>query len=206
MMKPKRMFTAGAVAMGLALTAPVGAATIDFDDLSGAADLIADGYAGLQWQNFYSLDPLVDMPFSGYNNAVTSGRNVAYSGFDLPAAIGGLTSIRLDSGYFTAAYNEGLVISARGYDGDAMVHSVDFTVGTSRPTRVDFGWTGLTRVVFSAAGGTDRMFDMSGTNFAVDDLDISAVPEPATWLSMILGAAMIGRTLRRLSARRLSAA
>lgn len=183
----------------LACAMPAAAAVIDFDDLAGDARMIANGYAGLDWDNFYVLNPLVDMPDSGYNFAATSGTNIAYSGYDAPAAIAGLAGKRLESGYFTAAYSDGMTVSARAFNGDVLVHEKDFLVTTTGATRIDFGWSGITRVAFSSSGGIDQMFDMSGSNFAIDDIafsDFGAVPEPASWAMMIAGFSVIGGMLR----------
>ncbi len=197
----KNVCAMAVIATAILIAVPSRAEIIDFDDLAGDGELVANGYGGLQWENFHSLDPLIDMPMSGYNFAVTSGRNVVYSASDVFATIGGLSNKTLDFGYFTAAYNDGLTISAHGYNGDLLIHQSNFEVTTTDPTRFDFGWNGITRVVFSSSGGTDQMFDMSGTNFAIDDLGVSSgaagtVPEPATWLTMALGFGLLGGALR----------
>ncbi len=201
-MRLKEVWATAALSMALALSTPAAAAIIDFDDLTGDESLVANGYAGLQWDNFFSLDPFVDMPYSGYNNALVSGGNIAHSGYDSPATIAGLAGLRLDSAYFTAGFNDGMTVFARGYNGTDLLQTLDFIVTTTDPTRIDFGWSGLTHVIFSSSGGVDQMYDMSGTNFAIDDLEISesaitpAVPEPATWMSMLLGFGVVGAAIR----------
>lgn len=189
---------AAALAAGLlTIAAPVSATVIGFDDLSASDDPIANGYAGLQWRNLYVLDPS-SAPVSGYTNAVVDGTQAAYSGFDDAAEIGGLSDgLVLQGGWFTAAFNDGLTITARGYKGDEVIHEQSFVVDTSGPTQQSFDWRGVTRVSFSGAGGKDRFFDMSGTNFAVDAVQVAAVPEPATWAMMVLGFAAVATALRR---------
>lgn len=191
-----RVSAAILTAMALAGASPAAAAIIDFDDLSGSGDLIENGYAGLGWENVYVLNP-DDAPTSGYQKAIVSGTRIAYSGYDLPASITGLGAYVFDSGWFTAAFNDGLTITARGFDGDTLVHERSFTVDTKGPSQQVFKWGGISRVTFTAEGGTDQFFDMSGTNFAVDSLGIAAVPEPATWAMMVLGFAMAGAAIRR---------
>lgn len=188
---------AAALATALTMAAPAGATVIGFDDLSASDDPIADGYAGLQWRNLYVLDPST-APVSGYTNAVVDGRQAAYSGFDDAAEIGGLSDgYVLQSGWFTAAFNDGLTITAKSYKGDELIHELSFVVDTNAPTLQTFDWRGVTRVSFAGAGGKDRFFDMSGTNFAVDAVQVAAVPEPATWAMMVLGFAAVATALRR---------
>ena len=188
---------ATALAAALTMATPASATVIGFDDLSASDDPIANGYAGLQWSNLYVLDPST-APTSGYKNAVVDGQQAAYSGFDDAAVIGGLSDeLVLQSGWFTAAFNDGLTITAKGYKGDALLHELSFVVDTNGPTQQTFDWRGVTRVSFSGAGGKDRFFDMSGTNFAVDAVQVAAVPEPATWAMMVLGFAAAATALRR---------
>lgn len=196
MMIGRNGMVAAALAAALTMAAPAGATVIGFDDLRASDDPIADGYAGLQWRNLYVLDPST-APVSGYTNAVVDGRQAAYSGFDDAAEIGGLSDgYVLQSGWFTAAFNDGLTITAKGYRGDELIHELSFVVDTNAPTQQTFDWRGVTRVSFAGSGGTDRFFDMSGTNFAVDAVQVAAVPEPATWALMVLGFASVATALR----------
>jgi hypothetical protein len=196
---------ATAAALACLIASPAGAATtIGFEDLAGTGTALPASYAGLEWTNFFAVDAADgDLSPSGYLNAAVSGSKSIYNGFEAAATIAGMTGLRLESAFFTAAFNDGLEITAQAFDGSVLLYSTTFTVDTNGPTRRDFGWSGMTSVTFSATGGTDRFFDQSGTNFAIDD--ISVVPEPATWLTMTLGLGAVALALRRRNARRFRA-
>ena len=65
----------GALPNELAITG-----NINFDDFGAYAD-IYNGYAGLNWSNFYALNGSTNHPGSGYERGATSGSNVAFNGF-----------------------------------------------------------------------------------------------------------------------------
>ncbi len=186
---------AGAVTMAVV---PASAEVITFEDLAVSGDVIANGYNGLDWTNMFAVDPALDVPVSGFANGIASGRMVAYNGYGEPVTIAGAAGFVLNSGWFTAGWNDGLTITAKGYDGATLVHTRQFAVDTTARTLVEFDWRGITSVTFSAEGGVDRFYDMSGTNFALDDLMIGqAVPEPTTWAMMLLGVGLVGGAMRR---------
>jgi hypothetical protein len=194
-----------AMAIGMTAAAPAGAALIDFDTLANSDDPIANGYAGLDWDNLFVLEPAKEAPIGGLPAAVVSGTKVAYAGYDAPATISGLAGHLLESAYFTAAFNNGLTIQAQGFNGNNLVHDVSFVVDTTGPTFYNFGWRDISKVVFTSSGGTEKDKWTFGTNFALDSLSVSAVPEPAAWATMILGLAVVGAAARTRS-RRLCAA
>lgn len=176
--------------------APAQAAVIGFDDLGMTGDVIANGYAGLEWTNMFVLDP-TDAPMGGYRNAVNGGTRAAFAGFDSPATIGGLDSLVLESGWFTSAFNDGMTVTAQGFNGDQLIHELSFTIDTSRPIQQVFNWSGISRVTFSSAGGIGTSPDMTSTNFALDSLAVAAVPEPTTWAMMLLGFGAVAVSLRQ---------
>jgi hypothetical protein len=187
---------ATAIAAAALAMAPAHAAVIGFDDLGTTGDAIENGYAGLEWTNMFVLDP-TDAPAGGYRNAVQGGTRAAFAGFDSPATIGALDAFVLESGWFTAAFNDGMTVTAQGFDGSRLIHELSFTIDTSGPTQQTFNWGGISRVTFSSAGGTGTSPDMTGTNFALDSLAVAAVPEPSTWAMMLLGFGAVAVSLRR---------
>ena len=66
------------------------------------------------------------------------------------------------------------------------------TVGTAGTVNFGSGFSGITSFVLSSAnGGTDR-------NFVIDNVKLAgAVPEPATWVMMLLGFGAMGVSMRR---------
>ena len=74
------------------------------------------------------------------------------------------------------------------------------TTGTSNPV-VTFSFTGASQLISgmrltALPGGNNP----SGFSFEIDNLAISAVPEPATWGMMMLGLGLAGVSLRRRKA------
>ncbi len=90
-------------------SSPARADLITFDDIKNPgsgpppinAPLIANGYHGFNWTNFYVLNPN-GLAGSGYANGVVTPTNVAYNGFGAQAVLSSSTPFSLDSGYFTA--------------------------------------------------------------------------------------------------------
>lgn len=192
---------AAVAALAATLLTPAHASLLTFEDLQTSAghQPVSDGYAQLSWSNFHVLDGS-SVPGSGYNAGRVSGRNVLYNSKGAPAAISSATDFALNSAYFTAAWWSSMTIVVQGFvDADSNADFVTtFVVGNGTPTLVDFGWTGLSRVSFSAAqpGLT--------TQFVIDNLSINdapqAVPEPASATLVLLGlaaAAGVGARRRR---------
>ncbi len=190
----KNLLAATALVAAVAVS-PASATTITFDDLASAST-IANGYNGLNWSNFGAYNGS-DYATSGYVNGRVSGVNTAYNMYGSPASFSSATAFTLNSGYFTGAWNNGLVISVVGLVAGLQVYSDTFTVNANGPTLHTFDWTNLSGVTFSSAGGVNAGLSSTGTQFALDNLTINAaVPEPATWAMMLVGFGMMGATMR----------
>jgi hypothetical protein len=182
-------------------TANAAIETITFDDIPNAASEppIANGYAGLNWNNFYVLNASTyggGQP-NGYTNGIVTAPNVAYNAYGNPASIAALpnSSFTLYGGFFNAAWNNGLSITAQGYDPLGNVIAADsktFSVDTTGPIDVSFNWSGLGEVLFTSSGGVPAGYFGSGEHFALDNVtvNVSAVPLPAAL--PLFGAAMAG--------------
>jgi hypothetical protein len=204
------VLAATCVALVSGVAAQAEAETLFFDDLptDGSVNAIPNGYGGLDWSNFYAFNPAAfGYTGTGYNNGVVSTPNVAYDGYGDPATISSATLFTLVSGDFTGAWNNGLHILVQGYNGASLVDSVSFVVNVNGPMMETFDWTGLTSVVFTPSGGAafpPIAGQGSGEHFALDNLTINLVPEPAAWALMLAGFAGLGAALRarrgRLSA------
>ena len=181
---------------------PAFATTIFFDDLPGS-DLIPNGYNGLEWTNFYYLDGTT-IPNSGYLPAIVSPNNVAYNGFGDPALISDGT-FDLNSGYFTAAWNDNLQLQVIGSLMGSTLYDMTFTLSATDPTLINLNYLGVDSVQFISFGGTphpDYIGFGSGTQFALDNLVVngtSTVPDSGSTV-MLLGIALggIGYLRRRL--------
>src|SRR5438270_158892 len=93
--------------------------TITFDSIETDTEgvSIENGFAGLNWENFYVLDG-VDYGPSGYQTGVVSPYNVAYNGYGSPASIvspDSRTFFVLTSADMTAAWEDNLRVEIKGY-------------------------------------------------------------------------------------------
>jgi hypothetical protein len=208
MISLKRCLGLAALAFGVSLGATGEAHAyplITFDDLSpsGNGDLIANGYEGFQWDNFYALNGASNnYNPSGYMNGVVSPENVAYNGFGDPATLSatGPDVFTFNSVYLTAAWNDGLIIAIDGYQGSVLVYSQTVTVDTHGPTLFNFNYANIDRLTFSSSGGTPNpaYTIFPGYQFVMDDLSINAVPEPSSVISAAFAAAAgLGCAVRR---------
>lgn len=161
----------------------VPAQTITFEDATCHDCGIPPGYHGLNWANFYFANTAV-LPPSGYVNGVVSGTWVAFNANGTPAdLLQGSSPFTLNSGYFTAAWNDGLTLNVTGYVGGIATDFASFILNTSGPQLLTFDWTNLDDVFFVTSGGTNAGYIGTGTQFALDNLTVDqpvTVPEPAS--------------------------
>lgn len=202
----------------LALSPAAQAALITFDDLNcGVGAAIADGYAGLNWDNFYCANGATAYGGnSGYNAGRVSGTNVAYNRFGDPAEVTvtapGGTKFNLNSIYLTAAWNDGLVVTITAYRNGTAVSTTTHTLSATAPALVTLNLSQIDRVIFSSSGGTFHDgYDPrgEGTHFVMDNLDVTfgspaptSVPTLSEWGLLLLGAALGATALRRRAVRR----
>jgi hypothetical protein len=179
-----RMFC-GAVACIWLL--PGSAATLFFDDIptpnvtvSGfTTGPIPNGYANLQWQNFLAADTRYGpYPVDGYKNGTVSPNNVAFNAAGNPASISG-SSFSLISGYFTGAWNDGLQLRVQAFSGPLMTYDHTYLLNSTAPTLLSLNLLDVTTVTFTSSGGTEHGYGGGGTQFAMDNIQIT-VPEPST--------------------------
>jgi hypothetical protein len=195
----------GAAFAAVMTCAPASAVVLTFEDLPALAATgqpVPDGYGAIDWTNLFYLNTSFQ-PSNGYRNGTTSGTHVGYSvaGFDV---LGTSTiEFSLARANFTAAFNDGMLIIAQGFRTGSLLptHSTSFTVNTAGPTPQTFNWNGLNAILFTSVGGVaNPNVNSTGKQFVIDDIDVSAVPEPATWAMMLIGFGAVGFSMR--SARR----
>lgn len=178
------------------------AAVLDFESQTNFSP-VTNGYGGMDWSNFYTLNSSTySAQQSGYVHGTTSGHEVAYNAYANPASILATSNAGFDlySGNFTAAWNNGLTIQASAVFEGGATDVKTFVVDTSHPTNEIFGWTNLASVTFSSFGGVDQNLGGSGTHFAMDDLNTSAVPEPASTTLLLAGLGAVALVARRRKA------
>jgi hypothetical protein len=161
-----KKFAAAVCAAGLLLfTMSAGAGLITFDSLGNAEAPIPDGYAQLQWDNFYSLDGVHYGP-SGYQRGVISRDNVAFNASGNPASIstpGGFFTPY--TAYVTAAWTDRLVLTVKGYYRGRPVLNRSYILRTTKPTLIKFG-VKVDQLVFSTS---------NNSQIAMDNLQIASV-------------------------------
>ncbi|TFI54540.1 PEP-CTERM sorting domain-containing protein [Mastigocladus laminosus UU774] len=192
-----------AVVVGVIQTKQAQAVTVTFDDLPGDQNTISNGYAGLNWENFYDLDTTSFTP-SGYVNGTVSPKNVAYNGFANPAVISTVDDVfDFNSTYLTAAWNNDLTVLVEGYTGGVLgekKYSQTVVVSTETPTLFTFDFVGIDYLKFTSSGGNNAGYSGRGAHFVIDNFTFNknnkAVPEPLTIFGS-LTASSIGLALYR---------
>jgi hypothetical protein len=233
---PTRLPTASAIlaaaCLGLGASQAM-ATTLTFDDLPAPGYLgvaVTNGYGGLMWNNFGYLNVVQEANggagLNGYNYGDVSSPDVAMNEGGARASFSSATPFEFNSGYFTAAWNNGLRITITGFLNGIQVDRATFTVSAHSPTLMTFDWGDVTSVSFSSSGGTNAGYRGFGEEFALDDLVITPtagpsdppglsdavspstpsdplppaaniVPEPAAWALMLVGVGLVGGVLRR---------
>lgn len=208
--KMKLITISSALILALAsFTAASAQTTLTFDN-TGANTFqgVPNGYGGLNWSFFalqkgstFAIQP------NGYTNGAVSGVYTAFptAAFQSTTSNASITSaldFNLDSGYLTAAWNDGLNVELKAYNDGVLKYDVNYTVNTQTPTLENFNFTGIDQVDFISSGGTQHPgFPANGTGpqFALDNLTISstAVPEPASYALGLAAAGLLVALRRR---------
>lgn len=184
----KAFLSVAAITASILTAAPAGAAVLSFDDIitHNTADFIANGYGGLNWQNF-GVGNWFGYPNSGYETGAVSGDYTAFNSSGTPATITAISdTFSFNGGWFTSAWEENNILTIEGYtDGDGIAdYSLTLNLNTRTPQFLDVNWSGLQRLRFAS----------SNWQFVLDDLRINEgtteVPEPLT--IGLLGMGLLG--------------
>jgi len=155
---------------------------LTFDDLTfpGLSEDIRNGYGGLQWNNFEVVNTVYQLNYgrNGVVNGMVSPQNVAFNSGGSAANFSDGT-FNLNSAYLMAAWNDGLQVEVQGFVGTALVYDNTYSVGTQGSTLVNFNYLGVDKVKFISSGGVPHGYSFGGgTQFGMDNLSITLIPEP----------------------------
>jgi hypothetical protein len=178
---------------------PARADLITFDDVPknyNYYEPIPNGYHGLSWNNFWAFPTGGAYLSAGYKGAVSlpnAGENVG----SLPASLSSPTPFTLNSGYFMAAFRDGVQLEVVGSLRGVTQYDMSFTINTSGPKLLTFSNAMVDQVVFIPSGGHDvypYTYRGDGEDFVVDNLSITAspTPEPSSLILLVVGAASTG--------------
>lgn len=172
------------------------ATVVHFDDLSHYTSMpsIPNGYGGLNWSNMAPYNTTFGAALSGYKNGVVSPKNVAFNKLGNPAVISRLTPFDFTGAYLTGAWNNGLNINLKGYNGVNLVYDSTVVVNSTSPTYFNFNYLGITSLRLNSYGGVHGGYTGGiGTHLVLDNFTynpVSSVPEPSTLF--LLGSGAIG--------------
>jgi hypothetical protein len=172
------------------------AITLTFDDVPSCCNpMLLSAYGGLTWQNFAAYEVATIFPPSsktGYVTGNVSGDTVAFNGSGRPAALYG-RAFTFNSGYFTAAWNPGLVLDIVASAAGVELFSTQLILGVTGTLLFAPNWSGIDRLSFVSYGGipTSSPAGGPGTQFVLDNFTFTPapVPEPATLL--LLGGGLV---------------
>lgn len=177
------------LALGVLFLGSANATVVTYDDLGSGNNLVPAGYQGLNWTGFYTLNNTW-----GFGNHAASGVGFVYGACcgasDTISAVSG--TFNLIDGYFSTLQNYNAQFNVYGYLGGVQTYAK--TVSTNAaPTRIDFEFLGVDRVVFQST---------FLANLAVDNLQVSTVPanrvpEPTSIALVCLGLAGAGLSRRK---------
>lgn len=135
---------------------------------------IPNGYAGLQWNNWYVVN-LEGVPKSGYINGMIAPPNVAYNAYGNSALISD-AKFTLNSAYLTGAWVNDLQVEVQGYVNGILTYDNTYTVNSESPTLVKFNYTNIDEVDFITSGGVNAGYGGVGKEVVMGGLNVSFEP------------------------------
>jgi hypothetical protein len=121
-------------------------------------------------------------------------------------------NFNFSSSYLTSGYKENINVSVLGKRDGATVYNRDLVVSSAGPTRYDFGFLDIDSIEFLTSGGTflcpngtsagsylnpGNAFSAPVLVLVLDNMSITAVPEPESFAMLLAGMAVAGAAVRR---------
>jgi hypothetical protein len=181
---------------------PAVALTTGFDDLTDTSagfggTPIANGYQGLNWTNWSVLntaDAAAIFGPSGATPGTVSTPNVAYNADGQEAIFSSTTPFNLNSAYLTSVWNDNLQVTITGKLNGVTKDVATFTLSATLATLETFNFGDINEVdlLVTVAGTPHSGYSGAGTQVALDNLTISAVPLPAALPLFATGLGTLG--------------
>lgn len=170
---------------------------INFDDLNTNANVetVQDGYAGMIWVNFAAAKGASAFPQTGYEYGTVSGSSAGFNPQGNDASMNLIDAMygsvfELKSMYVTKAAGSG-VTRVWGIVNRQIAYLKEVYATDTQATLVSFsGWQNLNGVVFQNIDGS------GATVFDDITINISQVPEPATYAMLLAGLVLVGARRR----------
>lgn len=161
----------------------------------------------------------VNVVLGTYNGTSGSGPNLAYQGdqyLDLVGQSGNgfisqMVNTVLGQVYtLTFAYSNNIFGGAAAASASVSIGTLNDVIFHNTATTTDLDWTIYTGTFVGTGVPMELLFqsivDSQNGSIFLDAVSIAAVPEPGTWLMMILGFGLAGAALRRRRHRKLALA
>ncbi|HTE44277.1 MAG TPA: PEP-CTERM sorting domain-containing protein [Gemmatimonadaceae bacterium] len=180
----------GSAAVAVAMVLPIKTATaqeqvLGFEGIGSTG--VPTGYGGMTWSTSFNWWQVVATsgslfrPSSGSANAASD--EMSFISFSRPGELFDLNSMFL--GEYLAPGRTDIGTTIYGFRDGEMVYSMPVTYDVNSMTQVDFGWTNVDKVTLGGAKG----------RVLVDDISVTATPEPAT--VALVGTGILGLFLVR---------
>jgi hypothetical protein len=177
------------------------------------------GYGNLKWSNNSGNNDFRVIEAANYNtrnnvtglaqgngfvNGLVSGSWVLFNGGGSDVWFEKLNAaaqnFNFDSAYMSAAWYNGLTVDIKGYRNGVVVNSTTTGPLSFNDSLQSFNWTNLDKVSFQSNQSSGVVIDNQSTYnhaFVMDNLSISAVPEPESYAMLLVGLGLIGGIARR---------